>query len=316
MKRPYPADIFETIAELEFEADGFESDFAEEWEDEVNRASREYIRWLQSSLNRFLGLQLAVDGIVGTHTRSAIRSFQQQKGLTVDGIVGPITEAALIAAGASPPPGFTPTTTGQATLADLASFSTSYINQIIAAGKKLDCADLAIEVWIRFGEQHSVPVSFRIWDSNQRRYRAVQRTGFRSTDAFVRYVQGNLGAVSLGENTYEVAGGHRAAISGDVFLWRYYHETTRRQHRWGHTQILQQVQRGSGGPTTDQITIVQGDLPPIVPIFRTLPASYFYQPRRGVNLRMSNEPDARREPHVGLLVGNGPRRLKSFQHLH
>jgi len=104
MKRPYPADIFETIAELELEEDGFESDFEEEWQGEVNRKSAEYIRWVQSSLNRIMGVRLAVDGIIGSQTRSAIRSFQQQKGLTVDGIVGSQTERALIAAGASSPP--------------------------------------------------------------------------------------------------------------------------------------------------------------------------------------------------------------------
>lgn len=81
----------------------FERDF--ELEDEISRESAEYGRWIQQSLNKILGLRLAVDGIVGTQTRSAIRSFQSQKGLTADGIVGPITEGALIRAGASPPPG-------------------------------------------------------------------------------------------------------------------------------------------------------------------------------------------------------------------
>jgi peptidoglycan hydrolase-like protein with peptidoglycan-binding domain len=74
-------------------------------EGEVNRRSRDYIRWIQRSLNEILGLRLAVDGISGPQTRSAIRSFQQRQRLVVDGIVGPQTEAALIAAGASPPPG-------------------------------------------------------------------------------------------------------------------------------------------------------------------------------------------------------------------
>jgi peptidoglycan hydrolase-like protein with peptidoglycan-binding domain len=77
----------------------------EVWESEVSRGSRDYIRWVQQSLNRILGLGLAVDGIVGPQTRSAIRSFQKQRSLTVDGIVGPQTEAALIAAGAGSPPG-------------------------------------------------------------------------------------------------------------------------------------------------------------------------------------------------------------------
>ena len=71
----------------------------------ISRSSKEYIRWVQQSLNQILGLRLVVDGISGTQTRSAIRSFQQRQGLVVDGIVGPQTEGALIAAGAGQPPG-------------------------------------------------------------------------------------------------------------------------------------------------------------------------------------------------------------------
>jgi peptidoglycan hydrolase-like protein with peptidoglycan-binding domain len=77
----------------------------DEWREEIARNSPDYIRWVQSSLNQILGLRLAVDGVAGPQTRSAIRRFQQQRGLTVDGQVGPQTEGALIAAGASPPPG-------------------------------------------------------------------------------------------------------------------------------------------------------------------------------------------------------------------
>lgn len=55
----------------------------------------EYIRWVQSTLNRVLDLRLSVNGIMGPETRSAIRDFQRRKGLPVDGIVGPPTEAAL-----------------------------------------------------------------------------------------------------------------------------------------------------------------------------------------------------------------------------
>ncbi|HXH01993.1 MAG TPA: peptidoglycan-binding protein [Candidatus Competibacteraceae bacterium] len=58
----------------------------------------EYIRWVQESLNRILGLRLPVDGITGPETRSAIRSFQQREGLPVDGIVGPDTQEALLRA--------------------------------------------------------------------------------------------------------------------------------------------------------------------------------------------------------------------------
>ena len=67
----------------------------QEWESEVSRSSPDYIRWVQSSLNKILGLRLAVDGIMGPATRSAVRSFQQRKGLAVDGILGSQTEASL-----------------------------------------------------------------------------------------------------------------------------------------------------------------------------------------------------------------------------
>ena len=74
------------------------------WEGETLRTDAGYLRWVQSSLNRVLGLRLAVDGVEGPATRSAVRSFQQRRALAVDGIVGPNTEAALIAAGAPRPP--------------------------------------------------------------------------------------------------------------------------------------------------------------------------------------------------------------------
>lgn len=71
----------------------------------VNRKSREYVRWIQASLNRVLKTRLAVDGIMGRRTREAVRKFQKQSGTKVDGIVGSRTEAALLNGGAGPPPG-------------------------------------------------------------------------------------------------------------------------------------------------------------------------------------------------------------------
>ncbi|CAG0937544.1 hypothetical protein TFLX_06482 [Thermoflexales bacterium] len=96
-----PPQVQDTTSE--FETFEFETD-ASEWESEVNRSSRDYIKWVQRSLNQIMGLRLAVDGILGSYTRSAIRSFQQRRGLLVDGIVGPQTEAAIKAAlgGAAP----------------------------------------------------------------------------------------------------------------------------------------------------------------------------------------------------------------------
>ena len=55
----------------------------------------DFIRWVQGCLNRILGSRLPLTGVLGLESRSAIRSFQKQQGLTVNGIVGPETEAAL-----------------------------------------------------------------------------------------------------------------------------------------------------------------------------------------------------------------------------
>jgi len=88
-----------------FEASGTGGEMSYEWMGEVSRGNPNYIRWVQQSLNKILSLQLKVDGISGTQTRSAVRSFQQKRGLVADGIVGSKTEAALMAAGAGPPPG-------------------------------------------------------------------------------------------------------------------------------------------------------------------------------------------------------------------
>jgi peptidoglycan hydrolase-like protein with peptidoglycan-binding domain len=97
---------FGGYAELdEFESFDGEFEFEGEWLGEVSRSSPEYGRWIQQSLNQVSGLRLAVDGIIGSQTRSAVSSFQQRAGLAADGVVGPQTEAALVRAGASPPPG-------------------------------------------------------------------------------------------------------------------------------------------------------------------------------------------------------------------
>lgn len=52
----------------------------------------------------FLGyLQTAPDGIYGPKTKEAVQRFQSDKGLVIDGIVGPITWGALFGGAATPP---------------------------------------------------------------------------------------------------------------------------------------------------------------------------------------------------------------------
>lgn len=76
-----------------------------EWDLELSRSSAPYVMWVQSTLNRIAGAGLVVDGISGSLTKAAVKAFQARSGLAADGIVGPNTEAALLRAGASPPPG-------------------------------------------------------------------------------------------------------------------------------------------------------------------------------------------------------------------
>lgn len=60
----------------------------------ASSASIEDVKWIQASLNK-MGFDLAVDGIDGDATTTAIMTFQQQHDLTVDGLAGPLTVAAI-----------------------------------------------------------------------------------------------------------------------------------------------------------------------------------------------------------------------------
>ena len=104
----YEADPFRAFAEYGGAFEQFEGESAAGRQGEVNRGSSDYIRWVQQSLNKVMGLRLSVDGRMGAQTRSAIRSFQQRSGLSADGQIGAQTERALVAAGAGPPPGAAP----------------------------------------------------------------------------------------------------------------------------------------------------------------------------------------------------------------
>lgn len=55
------------------------------------------VKWLQAAFNK-LGGSFSVTGYFGTQTLAAVKDFQRQKGLTVDGIVGPATRSKIKAA--------------------------------------------------------------------------------------------------------------------------------------------------------------------------------------------------------------------------
>jgi peptidoglycan hydrolase-like protein with peptidoglycan-binding domain len=58
-------------------------------------APAEYVRWLQSTLNRAIGGALPINGVMSAAVRDAIRDFQQRNRLPASGYVGPDTDAAL-----------------------------------------------------------------------------------------------------------------------------------------------------------------------------------------------------------------------------
>src|SRR5215210_7747433 len=99
---PFEGEMFDEYESITQEA--FAEGESYEWEGEISRSNTQYVKWVQQSLNKILNLALAVDGVSGPLTRSAVRSFQQRAQLVTDGIVGPKTEAALVAAGAARPP--------------------------------------------------------------------------------------------------------------------------------------------------------------------------------------------------------------------
>ena len=59
-------------------------------------ANNNFVFLLQFILNRNFGARISVDGIFGAGTESAVRSFQQANGLSVDGIVGQNTWRTLL----------------------------------------------------------------------------------------------------------------------------------------------------------------------------------------------------------------------------
>jgi peptidoglycan hydrolase-like protein with peptidoglycan-binding domain len=62
----------------------------------VRKGHREHPVQTLQYLLRARGQNLTVDGVFGPVTEAAVRAFQTSKGLTVDGIVGPQTWPALV----------------------------------------------------------------------------------------------------------------------------------------------------------------------------------------------------------------------------
>ena len=65
-------------------------------------ASGDAVKRLERALRRTPNEGLAVDGVFGAKLETAVKEFQQGAGLTVDGIVGPATWAALPDGGPMP----------------------------------------------------------------------------------------------------------------------------------------------------------------------------------------------------------------------
>lgn len=95
---------FDLGFEMEAVPESWYGERGDEWQGETGRHHRDYVKWVQRSLNTILFPQLSVDGILGTRTRNSILRFQQSVGLAADGIVGSRTEQALVQAGAKQPP--------------------------------------------------------------------------------------------------------------------------------------------------------------------------------------------------------------------
>lgn len=53
------------------------------------------VTWIQAILKKFVNSSLVIDGVYGSNTASAVRSFQTKYGLEVDGVTGPKTIAKM-----------------------------------------------------------------------------------------------------------------------------------------------------------------------------------------------------------------------------
>ena len=108
----------------------------------------ELVKVVQNLLNAH-GYSLDVDGVFGAKTDAAVRDFQTRHALTVDGIAGPLTTAALStpSSGApSPAPAPTP-----APRQEIDTMTPDQLKAIIrdAIREELDSIETARSVWTR-----------------------------------------------------------------------------------------------------------------------------------------------------------------------
>jgi hypothetical protein len=93
------------------------------------------VQALQTALNQFYGIK--VDGVFGSETEAAVRQFQLDHNLYVDGIVGPATWAALLGQEPPNPATVLPTTISATNNSMLAQFTEAgkYQTSIESAGR-------------------------------------------------------------------------------------------------------------------------------------------------------------------------------------
>jgi peptidoglycan hydrolase-like protein with peptidoglycan-binding domain len=73
-------------------------------DEEMNRNSADYVRWMQSALNRTVKSNIVPSGTMGLRTRQAIRAFQRGEGLPANGLTSHRTQQRLIERSRSLPP--------------------------------------------------------------------------------------------------------------------------------------------------------------------------------------------------------------------
>ncbi len=95
LEPPPPRDIQRPEESRRTEQAGSEGSGSPPTAQPAEEPASEHVRWVQDCLNRALGISLPTDGVMGRETRSAVRLFQERRGLNINGWVGPETEEAL-----------------------------------------------------------------------------------------------------------------------------------------------------------------------------------------------------------------------------